>query len=140
MPPKSYVKKYFESNLSVQAPQAQSTMTTKEMLKMFFPIVFISIILPLIDIVTDLRLIIQLYSSVVYKCIPRRDLGDLEKNNLPSQYWYYYYEDGKRNVSYSERNNCLDYDIVDLSNFCQQYPNSCIGEIHYKFATLLMGE
>ena len=69
--------------MSVQAPQAQSTMNKKEMLKMFFPIVLISIILPLIDIVTDLRLIIQLYSSVIY-------IG--------------------------------------------------IGETHYKFATLLMGE
>ena len=59
--------------MSGQAPQAQSTVTTKEMLKMFFPIVLISLILPLIDIVTDLRLIIQLYSSVIYKCIPRSD-------------------------------------------------------------------
>ena len=42
--------------MSVQGLQAQSTMTTKEMLKSFSPIILFSIILPLIDIVTDLNL------------------------------------------------------------------------------------
>ena len=42
-------------------------MTTKDMLKTFFPIILFSIVLPLIDIVTDLRLIIRLYSSI-YEC------------------------------------------------------------------------
>ena len=126
--------------MSVQAPQAQSTMTTKEMLKMFFPIVLFSIILPLIDIVTDLRLIIRLYSSVIYNCIPRRDLILKEDNiGIVNKLWSYYYEDGKRNVSYIEWTNCTN-SAADLDNFCQQYPNSCIEETHYKFATLLMGE
>lgn len=119
--------------MSVQDPQAQSIMTTKEMLKMFLPIVFFNIILPLIDIVTDLRLIIRLYSSVIYNCIPRRDLI------LNYYTGYYYYEDGNRNVSYIEWKNCSNSG-TELDNFCQQYPNSCIEETHYKFATLLMGE
>ena len=44
----------------------QTTMTTKEMSKSFLPIILFSIVLPLIDIVTDLRIIIRLYSGVVY--------------------------------------------------------------------------
>ena len=103
--------------MSVKASLAKSTMTSKEMTKMFLPIVLFSIILPLVDIVTDLRLIIQLYSGA-YTC------GDWEKYN----------------VSYSEWEDCLDSD--DMTNFCQQYPmpKVCVLESHSNFATMLFGK
>ena len=106
--------------MSVQASLAKSTMTSKEMTKMFLPIVLFSIILPLVDIVTDLRLIIQLYSDA-YTCI---SYGDWEKYN----------------VSYSEWEDCIDSD--DMTNFCQQYPmpKACVLESHSNFATMLFGE
>ena len=118
-------------------------MTTKEMAKMFLPIILFSIILPLIDIVTDLRLIIRLYSSRLLSCILSEDLiwnddvfdwrdGGYGREKIA------YYEDGNRNVSYGEVQDCVNSD--DLSDFCQQNPNPCIWEKHIKFATLLLGE
>ena len=106
--------------MSVQGHQTQSTMTTKEMAKSFLPIILFSIILPLIDIVTDLRIIIRLYSGIT-GCIS--------------------YEDYRRsNVSYYEWTSCRDTD--DLSTFCQQDKNRhlCKLEEHPKFATLLLSE
>ena len=104
--------------MTVQAFQAQPKMTM-EMLKMFFPIVLFSIILPLIDIVTDLRLIIRLYSGI-YGCRS--------------------YEDVKLNVSLIEWNDCRN--SKDLSKFCQHnlMPKACIFETQYNYATLLFGE
>ena len=102
--------------MSIQGPQSQSTMTTKEMAKSFSPIILFSIVLPLIDIFTDLRLIIRLYYGTPI-CIHFRD--DL-------------------NGTLSEWDNCASSD--DLSTFCQLYPNFCKTEKHYKFATLLLGE
>ena len=98
-----------------QGHQTQSTMTTKEMAKSFLPIILFSIILPLIDIGTDLRIIIRLYYGTL-SCIPEDD------------------------VSYDEWLNCRTTD--DLSTFCQQDENRhlCKLEEHPKFATLLLGE
>ena len=101
--------------MGVQAPSAQSTMTTKEMLKTFSPIILFSIILPLIDIVTDLRIIIRLYSGVVYCLLPENDIifG-------------------------------FDLDYVDLEYEYAEYANApypvCELETHTKFATLLLGK
>ena len=118
--------------------QPPRTMTTKEMSKSFLPIILFSIILPLIDIVTDLRLIIRLYSGV-YSCIQYpTDLIWRYKYEGLKKYGIYYYEDGSRNISYEEWRDCEKSD--DLSNFCQQNPNPCIREKHIKFATLLLGE
>ena len=50
--------------MSVQGHQTQSTMT-------FLPIILFSIVLPLIDIVTDLRIIILLFSGI-HECVPIR--------------------------------------------------------------------
>ena len=120
--------------MSVQASQAQPsrTMTTKEMSKTFIPIILFSIILPLIDIVTDLRLIIRLYSGV-YSCIQYpTDLIWRYKYKGLKKYGIYYYEDGSRNISYEEWDDCRQTDD-DLSDFCQQNSNPCIREKHIKF-------
>ena len=103
--------------MSVQGPQTQSTMTIKEMAKSFLPIILFSILLPLIDIITDLRMIIRLFSGSWQKCI------------------YYDYD---INVSEDEWDNCTSSD--DLSMFCLQYPNVCRTEKHNKFAILLLGK
>ena len=86
------------------------------MFKTFFPIILFSIVLPLIDIVTDLRMIIRLFSDI-QTCI--------------------YYEDDK-NVSAREWNTCTDSE--DLSEFCLLYPNLCKYEKHNNSAILLLGE
>ena len=148
-----------KSNTSVQASQAKPpktmTMTTKEMSKTFLPIILFSIILPLIDIVTDLRLIIRLYSSSLYSCIPYSDLawiyGEFDEYGKwiygeHEKYGIYHYEDGSKNISYEEWKDCTYWNDTsyliwnDLSDFCQQNPNPCIQEKHIKFATLLLGE
>ena len=103
--------------MSVQGPQTQSTMTTKEMAKSFLPIILFSIVLPLIDIFTDLRMIIRLFSGSWQNCI-------------------YYGDD--INVSWDESEGCISSD--DLSIFCLQYPNVCRTEKHNKFAILLLGK
>ena len=103
-------------SVQVQGPQTQSTMTTKEMAKSFSAIILFSIVLPLIDIVTDLRMIIRLYSGIS-NCI--------------------FYKDDI-NVSYSDWANCDTSD--DLSTFCQLHPNVCKLENHKKFATMLLGK
>ena len=102
--------------MSVQGPQTQSTMTTMEMAKSFSPIILFSIVLPIIDIFTDLRMIIRLFSGIK-SCI--------------------YYDDDI-NVRYSEWYGCTSSD--DLSIFCLQYPNLCRTEEHNKFAILLLGK
>ena len=83
--------------------------------KIFLPIVLFSVILPFIDIVTDLRLIIRLYSGIQI-CIDNRD--DI-------------------NVSYDEWRNCTTSD--DLSTYCQLHRNICKFETQTIFATLLLG-
>ena len=90
----------------------QTTMTTKEMSKSFLPIILFSIVLPFIDIITDLRMIIRLYSGIT-GCIPL-------------------------NVSHAEFVDCRN--TADLSTFCQQNPNACKLEDHPEFATILLGE
>ena len=102
--------------MSVQGPQIQSIMTTKEMTKRFSHIILFSIILPLIDIITDLRMIIRLFSGI-NGCI--------------------YYDDDI-NVSVREWESCISSD--DLSMFCLQYPNVCRTEEHKKFAISLLGK
>ena len=95
-------------------------MTTKDMLKTFFPIILFSIVLPFIDIITDLRLIIRLFSGVS-GCISWYDAEQL-------------------NVSFGDVTACRKSD--DLSTFCQQYPNPdvCTLGKHNKFATFVLGE
>ena len=115
--------------MSVQASRAQSTMTTKEMIKMFLPIVFFSIVLPFIDIVTDLRLIVRLYSGV-YRCIPFEDLG---KFNISYSVWGQCRDSiGTLNTLYSD----------NRTNYCTKnpMPKVCTVEEHNKFATILLGE
>ena len=104
--------------MSVQGPQTQSTMNTKEMAKSFSPIILFSIVLPLIDIVTDLRMIIRLFSGIS-SCVSYEDIGKL-------------------NISSSNVWDCQDAD--DLSTFCQLHPNVCKLDKHPKFATMLLGK
>ena len=110
----SHTKEFIVKKMSVQGPQIQSTMTTKEMAKSFSPIILFSIVLPLIDIFTDLRLIIRLYSGIK-SCNPV-------------------------NVTWNEWAYCNRIDDLSTSTFCQQFPNSCQTEKHHKFATLLLGK
>ena len=96
--------------MSVQGPQTLSTMTIKEMAISFLPIILFSIVLPLIDIVTDLRMIIRLFSGIT-GCVSYEDMVKL-------------------NVSSSDRQECHSSD--DLSTFCQLHPNVCKLEKHEK--------
>ena len=92
-------------------------MTIKTMIKMFGPIVLFSIVLPLVDILTDLRLISRFYFL----------------NSCISYSWY----DSKRlNISHSELEKCWVSD--DLSTFCQHNPTMC--KPYKKYAILLFGK
>ena len=94
----------------------QTTMTTKEMSKSFLPIILFSIVLPLIDIVTDLRIIIRLFSGIP---------GCIYASYTSWDDW-----------------NWKCYHAEDLSTFCQQDENRhvCKVEKYTIFATLLLGE
>ena len=100
--------------MGVQAPQSESTLTIKSMIKMFGPIVIFNIVLPLVDIITDLRLISRLYIPI-----------------CNAQYG------AKLNISWSEFRDCHDSD--DLSTFCHLNPHVCDPK-YKKFAILLFGE
>ena len=94
----------------------EKAMTIKTMIKMFGPIVLFSIVLPLVDILTDLRLISRFY--FLHSCISRYDIKRL-------------------NISHSELDECRYSD--DWSTFCQLKPIMC--ETKYKkYAILLFGE
>ena len=105
-----------------QAPSAQSTMTTIEMSRTFSPIILFSIVLPLIDIVTDLRIIIRLFSGIVYCILP----DDVEFNDDDDDSRYIY-------LDYLDFGFDLEYVKVSSEPVCEV-------EIHRKFATLLLGE
>ena len=111
--------------MGAQAPSTQTTMTTKEMLKTFSPIILFSIVLPLIDIVTDLRIIIRLFSGIVYCTLP----DDVEFNDD---------DDDDDDDSYIH----LDYEPfgIDLEYVKVSSEPVCEVEIHRQFATLLLGE
>ena len=102
--------------MSVNAPQAHSKLTTKEMMKMFGPIIFFSILLPSIDIITDLRIIIRLYTQPINIC-------KLDGSGS--------------NITNDEYSNCIF--SYDLSLFCKREPSLCKTEIKTINATLLLG-
>ena len=102
--------------MSVHGPHTQSTMTTKEMAKSFPPIILFSIVLPFVDIITDLRMIFILYSRPLPYCIKTRDFRG-----------FYVYN-----------SECLTTN--DIETFCRTQPNLCNFEIHKRFATMLLGE
>ena len=104
-----------------QAPSAQSTMTTIEMSRTFSPIILFSIVLPLIDIVTDLRIIIRLFSGIVYCILP----DDVEFNDDNDVRFIH--------LDYLDYGFNLEYVKVSSEPVCEV-------EIHRKFATLLLGE
>ena len=95
-------------------------MNTKEMLKTFSPIILFSIVLPFIDIVTDLRLIIRLFSGVT-SCVPLMD-KDIDKSNITD----------------SDISLCSSSE--DLSKFGQLPPYVCKHEKLHKFAISLLGK
>ena len=83
---------------------------------MFGPIILFSIILPFIDIITDLRMIIRLAFIGIDSCIPRSG----------------------SNITSEEYEKCLYLD--ELSEFCKQNPNLCSIKTKWNFATILLGE
>ena len=85
--------------MSVNTPRASSNLTTMEKLKMFGPVILFSIILPSIDIITDLRLIIRLAFIGYENCIP----PSVSNNITPDEY-----------------EACFRSD--ELSEFCPRYP------------------
>ena len=94
----------------------EKAMTIKTMIKMFGPIVLFSIVLPLVDILTDLQQISRFY--FLHSCFNWHDIQRLD-------------------ISYRKKwEECLDSD--DLSTFCQQNPTMC--ETYKKYAILLFGE
>ena len=97
---------------------APPPLSTWQMVKMFSPIVIFSILLPLVDIVTDLRMIITLYTGV-YAC------------NSNEIYWIYG-QDTYREI--------FDTCRKDASTFCQQNPSLCSFAKHEKFATMLLSK
>ena len=152
--------------MDVHAPSAQYTMTTKEMLKTFSPIILFSIILPLIDIVTDLRIIIRLFSGVFY-CIPPEELNStMEGNDIYGFSPNYYGSDFDDYSDYVARNNKINRELQLplITNTSYDYSDSyyygfspevfgsefdddqlpsipeCELLTHHIFATLLLGE
>ena len=126
--------------MDVHAPSAQYTMTTKEMLKTFSPIILFSIILPLIDIVTDLRIIIRLFSGVFY-CIPPEELNStMEGNDIYGFSPNYYGSDFDDYSDYVARNNKINRELAEFDD--DQLPSNpeCELVTHKKFAILLLGE
>ena len=97
---------------------APPPLNTWQMVKMFSPIVIFSILLPLVDILTDLRMIITLYTGV-YAC------------NSNEIYWIYG-QDTYREI--------FDTCRKDASTFCQQNPSLCSFAKHEKFATMLLSK
>ena len=82
--------------MSIQSPKTQSTMTTSDMSKTFVPIIIFSIVLPIIDIATDLRIIIRLFSGIT-SCVPYDDIEKLNPSvvyTLPSVYADYVQNEG----------------------------------------------
>ena len=102
--------------MSFQGPQPQSTMTTKEMAKSFSPIILFSIVLPLIDIFTDLRMIFILFSRALPYCI----------------------DDKIINIYGININDCSRTN--DIVTYCQNKPNLCRSKIHKIYATMLLGK
>ena len=94
----------------------ENAMTIKTMIKIFGPIVLFSIVLPLVDILTDLRLISRFY--FFHSCISWDDIKRL-----------------KLNISHSEVGECWDY----MSKFCQLESTVCVTK-YKKYAILLFGE
>ena len=156
--------------MTVQGPKTQSKMTTADMSKTFVPIIIFSIVLPIIDIVTDLRIIIRLFSGIA-SCVPYDDIEKLNARVVNSNNYYFCHGSSVRYVHPSSKPNCYfvhscrpgingerwchHQEVIwnvsysewndcrisdDLSTFCQQYPNLCKSEKHTKFATLLLGE
>ena len=105
--------------MSVNPSKGHSKLTTKEMLKMFGPIILFSIILPSIDIITDIRMVIILATQKIYSCKP----------SLHTDYG--------SNITSDEYARCRFSE--DLDSFCKLYPNLCKLDLHTKFATLLVG-
>ena len=103
--------------MSVNTPRASSNLITKEKLKMFGPVILFSIILPFIDIITDLRMIIRLAFIGIDSCI------------TPSV---------SNNITLDEYKVCFRSD--ELSEFCPRNPNLCKKEIKQNFAILLIGK
>ena len=90
---------------------APPPLTTGQMVKMFGPIVFFSILLPFVDIVTDLRMIITLYTGI-YAC-------------------------NETKIIYRDTYKVCR---ANSSTFCQQTPTLCYVETHPKFATMLLSK
>ena len=105
--------------MSVHSLHTQSTMNTKEMALSFSPIILFSIVLPLIDIVTDLRMIFILFSTGFVYCIDN-------------------YED----ISISDRDyvKCMETNLNHKEAFCQNQPNLCKFITPNNFATLFLGK
>ena len=93
---------------------APPPLSTWQMVKMFGPIVFFSILLPFVDIVTDLRMIITLYTGI-QAC---------DKTRI------------RMNWDWDTYRVCL----ANSSTFCQQTPSLCNVETHPTFATMLLSK
>ena len=90
-------------------------MDIKAMIKLFGPIVLFSIILPFVDILTDLRLISRLYfGNGTYRCLSNSD-----------------------RVMRDER-ECLESD--DRPTYCRLNPTVCEFTTPIVFATMLIGD
>ena len=89
------------------------------MLKTILPILLFNIVLPFIDIVTDLRIILRLFSGIT---VCRRVRND-----------------GYKSVANRVR-LLIECKRSDLSKFCPEHPDMCKLEKHEKLAFLLFGK
>ena len=93
--------------------ERDSPLPKGQLVKMMAPIFLFGVILPFVDMVTDLRMIIRLYVGVG---VPGCD-----------------YYNSNRTVYYA----CLR--APDLEKYCQDNPGDCSTEQHPIFASMLFG-
>ena len=101
-----------------------------QFVKMTAPVFIFGVILPIVDIFTDLRMIIRLYVGLP---------GCKNSSRICEQELVY---DGEQNITAYEPINCHEnpcYVAEDFDRYCQDNPGECSTEQHPIFASILLG-
>ena len=93
--------------------EPEMPLTLGQLVKMTAPIVIFGVTLPLVDMITDLRMIIRLYVGVP-RCAVKETLLPLYNST------------------------CFKSD--DIGTYCQENPGECSTEQHPIFASMLLGK
>ena len=102
-----------------------------QFVKMTAPVFIFGVILPIVDIFTDLRMIIRLYVGLP---------GCKNSSSICEQVLVY---DDEQNITAYEPSNCYKnpcYVTEDFDKYCQDNPGECSTEQHPIFASMLLGK